>query len=297
MSILIDQSSRILVQGITGKEGLFHAEQMRNFGSNIVAGTTPGKGGVWVLDNKVPVFDSVEYAVETTGADTSVIFVPARYASDAIFEAINAGISLVVCITEGIPIKDMMLVKAYLRSTNTKLIGPNTPGILSPGKSKAGIIPGSIASEGNIGVISRSGTLTYEVIYSLKQAGIGISPCVGIGGDPIVGTSFSQILEMFENDPQTDTVMIIGEIGGSDEEDAARFISTNMSKPVYGYIAGESAPMDKRMGHAGAIIEKGIGSAQSKIEALSNAGVIIAHHPEDFARLLLERKQRKEETL
>jgi len=297
MSILIDQSSRILVQGITGKEGLFHAEQMRNFGSNIVAGTTPGKGGVWVLDNKVPVFDSVEYAVETTGADTSVIFVPARYASDAIFEAINAGISLVVCITEGIPIKDMMLVKAYLRSTNTKLIGPNTPGILSPGKSKAGIIPGSIASEGNIGVISRSGTLTYEVIYSLKQAGIGISTCVGIGGDPIVGTSFSQILEMFENDPQTDTVMIIGEIGGSDEEDAARFISTNMSKPVYGYIAGESAPMDKRMGHAGAIIEKGVGSAQSKIEALSNAGVIIAHHPEDFARLLLERKQRKEETL
>jgi succinyl-CoA synthetase alpha subunit len=270
---------------------------MRNFGANIVAGTTPGKGGMWVLDNKIPVFDSVEYAVETTGADTSVIFVPARYASDAIFEAINAGISLVVCITEGIPIKDMMLVKAYLRSTNTKLIGPNTPGILSPGKSKAGIIPGSIASEGNIGVISRSGTLTYEVIYSLKQAGIGISTCVGIGGDPIVGTSFTQILEMFENDPQTDTVMIIGEIGGSDEEDAARFISTNMSKPVYGYIAGESAPMDKRMGHAGAIIEKGIGSAQSKIEALLNAGVIIAHHPEDFARLLLERKQRKEETL
>jgi succinyl-CoA synthetase alpha subunit len=296
MSILIDQSSRILVQGITGKEGLFHTEQMRNFGANIVAGTTPGKGGMWVLDNKIPVFDSVEYAVETTGADTSVIFVPALYATDAIFEAINAGISLVVCITEGIPIKDMMLVKAYLRSTDTSLIGPNTPGILSPGKSKVGIIPGNIAIEGNIGVISRSGTLTYEVVYSLKQAGLGISTCVGIGGDPIVGTSFTQLLEMFENDPQTETVFLIGEIGGSDEEDAARFISTNMSKPVFGYIAGESAPVDKRMGHAGAIIEKGVGSAQSKIDALSKAGVVIAHHPEDFAHLLLKQRQIKEET-
>jgi succinyl-CoA synthetase alpha subunit len=296
MSILIDQSSRIIVQGITGKEGLFHAEQMRNFGANVVAGTTPGKGGMWVLDNKIPVFDSVEYAVEATGADTSVIFVPARFATDAILEAINAGISLVVCITEGIPVKDMMLIKAYLRSTNTRLIGPNTPGILSPGKSKAGIIPGNIAKEGNIGVISRSGTLTYEVVYSLQQAGLGISTCVGIGGDPIVGTSFMEILDMFENDPQTEIVLLIGEIGGSDEEDAARYVSTYMSKPVFGYIAGESAPVDKRMGHAGAIIEKGVGSAQSKIEALSKAGVVIAHHPEEFARLLLKRKQIKEET-
>lgn len=286
MSILLDQKARIIIQGITGKEGLFHAEQMRKFGSNLVAGVTPGKGGEWVLENKIPVFDSVNLAVETTGADTSVIFVPARYAADAIIEAINAKISLVICISEGIPIKDMMLVKSYLVNTKTRLIGPNSPGILSPGKAKAGIIPGNIALEGNIGVVSRSGTLTYEVIYALKSTGLGVSTCVGIGGDPIIGSTFVDILDLFERDPNTEKIIMIGEIGGSDENEAANFISNELTKPVYGYIAGETAPPDTRMGHAGAIIERGIGSAKSKIEALKASGVVIAHHPEQFPELL-----------
>jgi len=286
MSILLDQSSRILIQGITGKEGLFHADQMQKFGSNIVAGVTPGKGGEWVLENKIPVFDSVKLAVETTGADTSVIFVPAKYAADAILEAINAEILLIICISEGIPIKDMMMVKSYLRHTKTRLVGPNSPGILSPGKAKAGIIPGNIAIEGNIGVVSRSGTLTYEVVYALKSAGLGVSTCVGIGGDPIIGSSFIEILDLFERDPFTEKIIMIGEIGGSDENEAANFISNELTKPVYGYIAGETAPTDTRMGHAGAIIERGIGSAESKIRALKASGVLIAHHPEEFPELI-----------
>ncbi|MCJ7694182.1 MAG: succinate--CoA ligase subunit alpha [Anaerolineaceae bacterium] len=287
MSILLDQSSRIIIQGITGKEGLFHAEQMRRFGSNLVAGVTPGKGGEWVLENKIPVFDSVKLAVETTGADTSVIFVPAKYAADAILEAINAEISLVICISEGIPIKDMMMVKSYLKHTKTRLVGPNSPGILSPGKAKAGIIPGNIAIEGSIGVVSRSGTLTYEVVYALKSAGLGVSTCVGIGGDPIIGSSFIDILDLFERDPNTEKIIMIGEIGGSDENEAANFISNELSKPVYGYIAGETAPPDTRMGHAGAIIEKGIGSAELKIQVLKASGVVIAHHPEEFPELVI----------
>lgn len=286
MSILIDKKSRILVQGITGKEGLFHTEQMRLFGSNIVAGIAPGKGGGWVLDNKVPVFDSVSFAMETTAADTSVIFVPAAYATDAIIESINAGIELIVCITEGIPIKDMMIVRAMLRNSNSRLLGPNTPGILSPEQSKVGIIPNNITFSGNVGVVSRSGTLTYEVVNALMQKGIGVSTCVGIGGDPIIGSNFTDILELFEMDPHTETVVLIGEIGGNDEEDAAQFIASKMTKPVLAYIAGESAPPEKRMGHAGAIIEKGSGSARDKIEALTHAGVKIAHHPEEFPQLI-----------
>jgi succinyl-CoA synthetase alpha subunit len=287
MSILIDSNTRIIVQGITGKEGLFHAEQMRNYGSNVVAGATPGKGGEWVLDGKVPVFDCVRVAVDVTGADTSVIFVPSMQASDAIFEAVDAGIGLIVCITEGIPVKDMMMIKSYLKHTKTRLIGPNSPGVLTPGQSKAGIIPANIAIQGDVGVVSRSGTLTYEVIYALKSHGLGISSCVGIGGDPIIGSSFTDILSMFENDPATERIVLIGEIGGSEEEIAADFISLEMTKPVFAYIAGESAPPEKRMGHAGAIIEKGVGSAKEKIEALNNAGVMVAHHPEEIPQIIL----------
>ena len=290
MSILINKQSRILVQGITGKEGLFHTEQMRLFGSNIVAGIAPGKGGGWVIDNKIPIFDSVSYAIETTAADTSIIFVPAQYATDAIIESINAGIELIVCVTEGIPIKDMQIVRSLLTTSKSRLIGPNTPGILSPEQSKAGIIPNQITFSGNVGVVSRSGTLTYEVVNALMQAGIGVSTCVGIGGDPIIGTSFTDTLQMFESDPQTELILLIGEIGGNDEEDAANFISSSMTKPVFAYIAGESAPPEKRMGHAGAIIEKGKGSAQAKVDALMRSGVVIAHHPEDFPRLIKAKK-------
>jgi len=240
MSILIDEKSRILVQGITGKEGLFHSEQMRKYGSNIVAGTAPGKGGGWVLESKVPVFDSVAHAIDATGADCSVIFVPARSASDAILESVAAGIELIICITEGIPIMDMLMIKAYMQRSHSRLIGPNSPGILSPGRSKAGIIPGNIAIEGNVGVISRSGTLTYEVVYALKNSSLGVSTCVGIGGDPIIGTTFKDALVMFEGDPQTEYIIMIGEIGGDDEEEAAKVVFSHMSKPVFAYVAGEA---------------------------------------------------------
>lgn len=287
MSILIDKGSRIIIQGITGKEGLFHTEQMVNFGSNIVAGSTPGKGGEWILGGKVPVFDCVRMAVDLTGANTSVIFVPAMNAADAILEAADAGIGLIICITEGIPVKDMMMIKSYIRNINTRLIGPNSPGVLSPGKSKAGIIPGNICETGNVGVVSRSGTLTYEVIFALQQHNLGVSTCVGIGGDPIIGSNFVDILSLFENDPDTEHIVLIGEIGGSAEEKAADFISLEMTKPVFAYIAGLSAPPEKRMGHAGAIIEKGSGNAIDKINALKNSGVKIAHHPEEIPELIL----------
>lgn len=288
MSILLDQNSRIIVQGITGKEGLFHAEKMLDYGSNVVAGSSPGKGGEWVLDGKVPVFDSVKMGVELTGADTSVIFVPALAAFDAILEAVDSNIKLIICITEGIPVKDMLLIKSYTKDKNIRLIGPNSPGILSAGKSKAGIIPGNIASHGNIGVVSRSGTLTYEVIYALKRAGLGITTCVGIGGDPILGSSFTDILYMFENDPDTEKIIMIGEIGGLEEERASEYISSEMTKQVFAYIAGVSAPPEKRMGHAGAIIERGVGSVESKIRILQMAGVLIAHHPEEFPEIILK---------
>jgi len=286
MSILVNRDTRLLVQGVTGNEGLFHTTQMVDYGTNVVAGVTPGKGGEWVLDGKVPVFDSVKIALEATGANTSVIFVPARFASDAIFEAADAGVRLIVCITEGIPVQDMMQVRTYLDQKGTRLVGPNCPGLLTPGEAKVGIIPGDIAIPGNVGVVSRSGTLTYEVLYALKLVGRGVSTCVGIGGDPINGTDFIDCLRMFEEDHKTDHVLLIGEIGGSDEEKAAEFISKNMTKPVAGFIAGQSAPPGKRMGHAGAIVEGGSGLAADKIAALKAVGVKIANHPEELPILL-----------
>lgn len=286
MSILVNGSTRLLVQGITGQEGLFHTQQMLDYGTNIVAGVTPGRGGEWVLEGKIPVFDSVRTGVEVTGANTSVIFVPARFAGDAILEAVDAGIDLIICITEGIPVNDMLTVKQVIRDKNVCLIGPNSPGLITPGSAKVGIIPSTITEKGNVGVVSRSGTLTYEVLYALKQAGIGTSTCVGIGGDPIIGTNFSEILSHFEGDSQTDVVVMIGEIGGREEEKAAAFVADHMTKPVIGFIAGQAAPANKRMGHAGAIIEGGVGTAQAKIEALQTAGIQVAHYPEEIPGII-----------
>ena len=286
MSILIDKKTRVLVQGITGNEGLFHTGQMLQYGTTIVAGVTPGKGGEWVLDGKVPVFDSVRIAVDATGADAAVIFVPARFAPDAIYEAADADIPLIVCITEGIPVQDMMQVRVYLDGTGSRLIGPNCPGLLTPGESKVGIIPGNISIPGSVGVVSRSGTLTYEVLYALMVKGIGVSTCIGIGGDPINGTNFIDCLALFEDDGFTETVVMIGEIGGMDEEKAAEFIQNKMTKPVVSFIAGQTAPPGKRMGHAGAIIEGGSGTAEGKIAALKAAGVEVARHPEEIPILL-----------
>jgi succinyl-CoA synthetase alpha subunit len=286
MSILIDKKTRLLVQGITGNEGLFHTQQMLSYGTNVVAGVTPGKGGEWVLDGKVPVFDSVRIAQEATGVNTSVIFVPARFAADAIYEAADAGIPLIVCITEGIPVQDMMRVRNYLDQKGVRLVGPNCPGLLTPGEAKVGIIPGDISLPGNIGVVSRSGTLTYEVLYALKLVRLGATTCVGIGGDPVNGTSFIDVLGMFESDPHTDKIVLIGEIGGTDEEKAAEFIADHLTKPVVAFIAGQSAPPGKRMGHAGAIVEGGSGTAAEKIKALQNVGVQVASHPEQIPSLL-----------
>jgi succinyl-CoA synthetase alpha subunit len=286
MSILINSNSRVMVQGITGREGLFHTQQMVAYGTNVVAGITPGKGGDWVLEGKVPVFDSAKVAVEATGADVSVIFVPARFAADAIFEAADAGIGLVFCITEMIPVQDMMRVREYLDQKGVRLVGPNCPGALTPGEAKVGIIPGNIAIQGDIGVVSRSGTLTYELLYALKGKGMGASTCVGIGGDPVNGTNFIDVLSLFEADPYTDQVVMIGEIGGSDEEQAAEYVSRYMTKPVVAFIAGQTAPPGKRMGHAGAIIEGGSGTAEEKIRILNEAGVRVAKHPEEIPDLL-----------
>ncbi len=285
MSILVDKDTRLMVQGITGGEGLFHTQQMLAYGTNVVAGVTPGKGGEWV-EGKVPVFDSVKKGAETTGANASIIFVPARFAPDAMFEAADAGIPLIICITEGVPVQDMMRVRNYLDQKGVRLIGPNCPGLLTPGEAKVGIIPGNIAIPGNVGVVSRSGTLTYEVLYAMKNIGLGASTCVGIGGDPVNGTNFIDCLEMFNDDPKTEKVVLIGEIGGNDEEKAAEYIANKMTKPVVSFIAGQSAPPGKRMGHAGAIIEGGSGTAADKIKALESAGVRVAHHPEEIAELL-----------
>lgn len=286
MSILIDKNTRLLVQGITGNEGLFHTAQMIAYGTNVVAGVTPGKGGEWVFDGKIPVFDSVKLAAEATGANATVSFVPARGAPDAMFEAADAAIPLIVCITEGVPVQDMMRVRNYIDQKRVRLIGPNCPGLLTPGESKVGIIPGDIAMRGNVGVVSRSGTLTYEVLYALKLLGLGASTCVGIGGDPINGTNFIDVLEMFEHDAQTEKVVMIGEIGGTDEDKAAAYIAANMTKPVVAFIAGQTAPPGKRMGHAGAIIEGSAGTAADKIRALTLAGVQVAKHPEEIPLLL-----------
>lgn len=284
MSILVDRETRVLVQGITGREGLFHTRQMLEYGTQVVAGVTPGKGGEWAAT--VPVFNTCKAAVAATGANCSVIYVPAGYAADAIYEAADSGIMLVVCITEGVPVQDMILVRAYLDSEGVRLVGPNCPGVLTPGETNVGIIPGHIAKPGNIGVVSRSGTLTYEVLYSLADHGYGASTCVGIGGDPVGGTNFVDVLEMFEEDPQTERVVIIGEIGGSDEERAAEFIGDEMTKPVVGFVAGQTAPPGRRMGHAGAIVEDGSGLASDKIAALESARVAIAKHPEEIPKLL-----------
>lgn len=286
MSIFVNKNTRLLVQGITGNEGSFHTRQMVDYGTKVVAGVTPKKGGEWVLDGKIPVFDSVRLAVNATGANTSIIFVPARFAADAIFEAADAGLKLIVCITEGIPVQDMMQVRTYLDQKGSRLVGPNCPGLLTPGESKVGIIPGDISIPGNIGVVSRSGTLTYEVLYALMQVGIGVSTCVGIGGDPINGTNFVDCLNGFEEDPSTESVVMIGEIGGTDEESGAQFISESMTKPIIGFIAGQTAPPGKRMGHAGAIIEGGEGTAEEKIKALESAGVRVANHPGEIPDLL-----------
>jgi succinyl-CoA synthetase alpha subunit len=286
MSILIDKNTRLLVQGITGREGLFHTSHMVDYGTNVVAGVTPGKGGEWVLDGKIPVFDTVQRAVETTGANASVVFVPARFAPDAILEAADVKLPLIVAITEGIPVQDMMRVRRFVNQQGVILVGPNCPGLLTPGECKVGIIPGHIAMPGSIGVVSRSGTLTYEVLYALKATGRGVSTCIGIGGDPINGTNFVDALEMFESDVQTQTVVLIGEIGGSDEERAAEYISDHMTKPVVGFIAGRTAPPGKRMGHAGAIVEGGSGLAADKIAALENAGVAVADRPEAIPDLI-----------
>jgi succinyl-CoA synthetase alpha subunit len=286
MSILVDKNTRLIVQGVTGNEGLFHTTQMVAYGTNVVGGVTPGKGGEWALDGKLPVFDSVKTAREATDANASIIFVPARFAPDAMFEAADAGIPLIICITEGVPVQDMMRVRNYLDQKKVRLIGPNCPGLLTPGEAKVGIIPGNIAIAGNIGVVSRSGTLTYEVLYAMKNLGLGASTCVGIGGDPVNGTNFLDVLEMFEYDPKTEKVIMIGEIGGNEEEKAAEYIGSKMTKPVAAFIAGQTAPPGKRMGHAGAIIESGAGTAADKIKALEAAGVKVAKHPEEIPTLL-----------
>jgi succinyl-CoA synthetase alpha subunit len=286
MSILVNKHTRLLVQGITGREGTFHSRQMLEYGTQVVAGVTPGKGGQWAVEGKIPVFDTVKEAVEATDADASVIYVPARFAPDAILEAADEGLPLVVCITEGVPTQDMIRVRAYLDQRGTRLIGPNCPGVITPGEAKVGIMPGQIHKPGPIGVISRSGTLTYEVVYALTLRGIGQSTCVGIGGDPVNGSNFIDILELFESDPMTEQVVMIGEIGGNDEEQAADYIAARMSKPVTAFVAGRTAPPGKRMGHAGAIIEGGTGLAADKIAALEAIGVKVAEHPEQIPDLV-----------
>ena len=291
MSILVNKDTRLLVQGITGREGTFHTTQMIAYGTNVVGGVTPGKGGQWFStdDKKVPVFDTMKEAVDATDANASLIFVPARFAVDAIYEAADAGVDLIVCLTEHIPVLDMIAARAYLDTKDVRLVGPNCPGLLTPGEAKVGIIPGSIAKPGNVGVVSKSGTLTYEVIDALTKLGIGQSTCVGIGGDPIAGTNFIDVLALFEEDPDTEQIVMIGEIGGDAEEQAAAYISKHVTKPVTSFIAGRTAPPGKRMGHAGAIIEGNSGTAESKMEALTAAGVTVADNPDDIARIVAER--------
>lgn len=285
MSILADKNTRLIVQGITGREGDFHARQMHAYSPIVVGGVTPGKGGM-VTDYGVPVFDTVGQAVREVGANASVIYVPARFAPDAIMEAADAGIELIVCITEGIPVIDMIRVRAYLDTKQSLLLGPNCPGLLTPGQAKIGIIPGNIATPGNVGVVSRSGTLTYEAVNALTQAGMGQSTIVGIGGDPVRGLGFLEVIQMFNEDPETEKIVMIGEIGGSDEETTAAWIKDHVKKPMAGFIAGRSAPPGKRMGHAGAIIEGGMGTAESKIAAMRAAGIRMAELPTDIPDLL-----------
>ncbi len=284
MSILADRSTTVLVQGITGRDGSFHAQQMRAYGTRVVAGVTPGKGGMQVHD--IPVFDTVSAAVTATGATASTVYVPPLAAADAICEAVDAGVQLVVCITEGIPVQDMVRTLPYVREHGARLLGPNCPGLITPGAAKLGILPGSICTPGRVGVVSRSGTLTYEVVYELTRHGLGQSTCVGIGGDPLIGTRFVDTLELFEKDPGTAAVVLIGEIGGSDEEEAAAFIASRMSKPVVAFIAGRTAPPGRRMGHAGAIVSGGSGTAAAKVAAFEAIGVRVADTPSGVVALL-----------
>ena len=286
MSILIGNQTRALVQGITGNEGRFHTQRMLKYGTQIVAGVTPGKGGQEV--EGVPVFDTVSEGVAKTGANASIIFVPPAFSADAILEAADAGIELIVCLTEGIPVNDMLAIRKHLDSTGVKLVGPNTPGLISPGQSKLGVMAGYIHEPGHIGIISRSGTLTYEVVHQLTALGIGQSTCVGIGGDPIIGLSFSDLLLLFEQDPETHGIVLIGEIGGTAEEEAAQVIAEKITKPVVAFIAGQTAPPGRRMGHAGAIISGGSGTAAAKIQALQAAGVKVAESPAEIGTLMAE---------
>ncbi|NIM50269.1 MAG: succinate--CoA ligase subunit alpha [Gemmatimonadales bacterium] len=288
MSIFVDRQTKLVVQGITGRDGSFHTKQMLEYETRVVAGVTPGKGGQRFEDT-VPIFNTVGEAVAETGANTSVIYVPSRFAVDAMFEAADAGIKLVVCITEGVPVLDMTRVMPFLQERGTRLIGPNCPGVISPGASKVGIIPAQICLEGTIGVVSRSGTLTYEVIHQLTRHGLGQSTCIGIGGDPIVGTNFIDCLEAFEADPGTEAIVMIGEIGGTDEQQAAKYVSHEVRKPVVGFIAGQTAPPGRRMGHAGAIISGSSGTAKEKVAAFEAAGIGVMERPVEVVSLLQER--------
>ena len=288
MSVFIDKSTRLLVQGITGRDGSFHTRQMIEYGTEVVGGVTPGKGGQ-KFDEKVPIFNTVEQAVKETGANATVIYVPPMFAADAMMEAADAGIPFIVCITEGVPVLDMTRVYPFVKEKGARLLGPNCPGLISPGKSKVGIIPGRICTPGPIGLVSRSGTLTYEVVFQMTRAGMGQTTCVGIGGDPINGTNFIDCLAAFEADPDTEAVVMIGEIGGTDEQEAAAFVKEKMSKPVVGFIAGQTAPPGRRMGHAGAIISGSAGTAAEKIEAFKDAGIGVAQRPIDVVQLLRSR--------
>ncbi len=285
MSIIVHKTSRVLVQGITGKEGTFHTQQMIEYGTQVVAGVTPGKGGQ-KFESKIPIYNTVKEAVAETKADVSITFVPPVFASDAIYEAADAGIKTVVCISEGIPARDMLKVYDYLKSVGTRLIGPNCPGIISPGRCKVGIMPGFIHREGSIGVISRSGTLTYEAVDQITRLGMGQSTCIGIGGDPVIGTRFIDALELFKDDPETEAVVLIGEIGGTAEEEAAAWIKDNFNKPVVAFIAGQTAPPGRRMGHAGAIISGGKGTASEKMDALETAGITVCKSPADIGNTI-----------